>query len=43
MANAILFKRDYTRPKVTGNGHSAVAIGEFTQILTKLYLTRQRR
>lgn len=27
MANAILFKRDYTRPKVTGNGHNAVAIG----------------
>lgn len=26
MANAILFKRDYTRPKVTGNGHSAVSV-----------------
>ena len=27
MANAVLFKRDYTRPKVTGNGHNAVAVG----------------
>ena len=28
MANAILFKRDYTRPKVTGNGHNAVTVGD---------------